>query len=237
MPTASGRSLDRHRCRRRHRRSHAARHHRSCSAGVAGPDRPIAEITAGRDRRSWQRCSSGSYLGSLMAGALLVFGVSASQQSFAERAQAGGWWIVALVGIAARRQSGSSATHWSLAFVRAVEHGARRRVALDRLLRATMRSVTLRTVPLGIFLARRWFRALASGAFPRWLTWAVVALARSRFSSVGVASIAGGELEGRPFGIPLALGYLGTARLDRRRERRPLARTCGARVKLAASTA
>ena len=170
---------------------------------LPGPDRPIAEITASAidDRGS---LLLGSYLGSLMAGALLVFGAAVA--AVVRRASPdSGWWIVALVGIAGTAAVGIVSNALVVAFVRAVEHGARGEslwigYSGDHALG------TLITVPLGIFLLGAGFGARASGALPRWLTWVAVAGAAALL--VGAGSITGGELEGGPLGIPLALGYL-----------------------------
>lgn len=170
---------------------------------LPGPDRPIAEITESAidDRGS---LLLGSYLGALMAGALLVFGAAVAA-AIRRPDPNSGWWIVALVGIAGTAAVGIVSNALVVAFVRAVEHGARGEslwigYSGDHALG------TLMAVPLGIFLLGAGLGARAAGALPRWLTWVAVAGAAALL--VGAGSITGDELEGGPLGIPLVLGYL-----------------------------
>jgi hypothetical protein len=168
-----------------------------------GPDRPIAEITQSAidDRSS---LLLGSYLGALMAGALLVFGAAVA--AVVRRASPdSGWWIVALVGIGGTAAVGIVSNALVVAFVRAVEHGARGEslwigYSGDHALG------TLMAVPLGIFLLGAGLGARASEALPRWLAWVAVAGAAGLL--VGAGSITGDELEGGPLAIPLVLGFL-----------------------------
>lgn len=169
---------------------------------LPGPDSSVEEIAAAAvDDRSGLLL--GSYLGALMGGSLLVFGAAVA--SAIRRADAdGGWWIVVLAGTAGTA-IGIVSNALVVAFVRAVEHGARG----DSLwvgYSGDHALGTLIAVPLGVLLFGAGFGARASGALPRWLTWA--AIAGSAALLVGAGSITGDELEGGPLGIPLALGYL-----------------------------
>ena len=189
---------------------------------LPGPDRPIAEITASAidDRGS---LLLGSYLGSLMAGALLVFGAAVA--AVVRRASPdSGWWIVALVGIAGTAAVGIVSNALVVAFVRAVEHGARGEslwigYSGDHALG------TLITVPLGIFLLGAGFGARASGALPRWLTWVAVGW-RGRPARRGWQHH-GGRTGGRTARHSTCTRLSRSSRLDRRHERRALARTTG----------
>lgn len=175
----------------------------SAMPALPGPDRPIAEITesAIADRGS---LLLGSYLGALMAGALLVFGAAVAA-AIRRPDPNRGWWTVALVGIAGTAAVGIVSNALVVAFVRAVEHGARGE-SLWIGYSADHALGTLMAVPLGIFLLGAGLGARAAQALPRWLTWVAVAGAAALL--LGAGSITGDELEGGPLGIPLVLGYL-----------------------------
>ena len=170
---------------------------------LPGPDRPIAEITQSAidDRSS---LLLGSYLGALMAGALLVF--AAAVAATIRRAEPNsGWWMLALAGIAGAAAIGIVSNALVVAFVRAVEHGARG----DSLwigYSGDHALGTLMAVPLGVFLLGAGLGARVPRALPRWLTWVSVAGAAALI--LGAGSIRGDELEGGPLGVPLVLGYL-----------------------------
>ena len=170
---------------------------------LPGPDRPIAEITQSAidDRSS---LLLGSYLGALIAGALLVFGAAVAS-SIRRRDPDNGWWIVAVAGMTGTAAVGIVSSALVVAFVRAVEHGARGD-ALWIGYSGDHALGTLIAIPLGIFLLGAGLGARAARALPRWLMW--IALAGAAALLLGAGSITGDELEGGPLGIPLVLGYL-----------------------------
>lgn len=170
---------------------------------LPGPDEPIAGI-ARSAADNGTALLLGSYLGALMAAALLVFGASVAAALRRAEGIGGGWWLVALAGIAAT-SVGVAGNIMAASFVRAVEHGVRGD-ALWVGYSGEHASGTLVAVPLAVFLLGAGMGARATGMLPRWLAWGslLVALALT----VGAASIAGNELDGGPLGMPLFLGYL-----------------------------
>lgn len=90
-------------------------------------------------------------------------------------------------------------------------------------------------IPLALFMLGAGMGTRATGVFPRWTGF--IALAAVPLLVVGVASIAGREVDGGPFIFPLMLAYLGmlvwTVAVCVVLWRHP----AGARAELAASTA
>jgi hypothetical protein len=170
---------------------------------LPGPDEPIANIaTSAADNGT--ALLLGSYIGAVMAAALLVFGSAFAAALRRVERSGGGWWLVALAGIAAT-SVGITGNVMSASFVRAVQHGVRGD-ALWVGYGGEHASGTLLAVPLAVFLLGAALGARATGVLPRWLAWggAVTAV----ILVVGAASIAGNELDGGPLGATLVLGYL-----------------------------
>jgi hypothetical protein len=170
---------------------------------LPGPDEPITAIAASAVDDG-TALLLGSYLGALMAGALLVFGAAFAAALRRAEGPGGGWWVVALAGIAGT-SVGIAGNAMAASFVRAVEHGVRGD-ALWVGYSAEHAFGTLVAVPLGVFLLGAGLGARATGMLPRWLAWGALAVAVALV--VGAASIAGNELDGGPLGVPLWLGYL-----------------------------
>jgi hypothetical protein len=146
----------------------------------------------------------GTYVGALLTGALLVFGASVAARLRRAEGAAGGWWLVALTGIAGTAVGLMTNTSVTT-FVRAVGHGAQGQ-ALWVGYPSGPDGVII-AVPLAVFFIGVGFGALATGALPRWLTWLGVALAG--LFVVGAAGVTGDEVDGGILGVPLLLGYLG----------------------------
>ena len=146
----------------------------------------------------------GSYVGALLTGALLVFGASVAARLRRAEGPAGGWWIVALTGIAGTAV-GLMTNAAVTTFVRAVGHGTQGQ-ALWVGYPSGPDGVII-AVPLAVFFIGAGFGARAAGAFPRWLAWLGVALAG--LFVVGAAAVTGDEVDGGILGVPLLFGYLG----------------------------
>lgn len=143
------------------------------------------------------------YVSALLTGALLVFG-SAIATRLRRSEPDGGWWLLALVGIAATAV-GLVTDTLLLIFVRAVEHGVRGDslwlgypAGADGLILA---------IPLAVFFLGTGLGALLAGGLPRRLGWFALALAT--LFVVGGASVMGNDVDGGPLGVPLFLGYIG----------------------------
>jgi hypothetical protein len=165
---------------------------------LPAPQHSIGEIaTRARDDRTG--ILVGVYLSMLLTGALLVFGgVVAARLRRADGA-VGGWWIVALAGLA-----GTAVPDATIAqFVRAVQHGA----AGDALWVGYPASPdgVVWAIPLAVFLLGVG-GAGTNGAFPRRLS--IVALVLSAMFVLGAAGVAFDEFGG-PLGPVLFLGYVG----------------------------
>jgi hypothetical protein len=91
---------------------------------LPAPDHGIAAI-ARKARDSSDALLLAAYVGALMSGALLLFGAALAARLRRAEGAAGGWWLVALVGIGAT-SIGIVGNALSLVFVRAVGHGAGR---------------------------------------------------------------------------------------------------------------
>jgi hypothetical protein len=146
----------------------------------------------------------GAYLGMLLTGALLVFGaVLAARQWRAEGSQ-GGWWLVALAGLAGTAV-GLVTDMTVITFVRAVEDG----VSGDALWVGYPPGPDgfLIAVPLAVFLLGIGLGARTSGAVPGWLGWFGLVLAV--LFVAGAGGVTGDRVDGGPLGAVLVLGYLG----------------------------
>jgi hypothetical protein len=143
------------------------------------------------------------YLGALLTGALLVFG-SAVAARLRRSEPEGGWWLIALVGIAASAV-GLVTDILVLTFVRAVGHGVRGETlwvaypaGADGLILA---------IPLAVFFLGTGLGIRLAGGLSRRLGWFALVLAA--LFVVGGASVMGDEVDGGPLGVPLFLGFVG----------------------------
>jgi hypothetical protein len=140
-----------------------------------------------------------------MTGALVLFGASFAARLRRAEGPAGGWWIVALAGIAGTAM-GIVANAFVVTFVRAVGHGAAG-ASLWIGYGADHWIGTLLAVPIAIFLLGAGFGARASGAFPRWLGWLAIVLAVGFV--LGAGSVTGDEVDGGFLGVVLFFAYIG----------------------------
>ena len=194
-------------------------------------DEPIADIAqAAADDK--QMLLIGDYLGVLMGGAWLLFGVAVADR-LRRSDPGGGWSTVALAGITASTAVGLVGNLFDVVFVRAVGHG----LTADGLWAVYFGDLVgfVQGIPIALFMLGAGMGTRAAGVFPRWT--GIVALAAVPLLVVGVASLAVREADGSPFILPLMLAYLGmlvwTVAVCAVLWRRPV----GARGKLAASTA
>jgi hypothetical protein len=143
------------------------------------------------------------YLGALLTGALLVFG-SAVAARLRRSEPDGGWWLIALVGIAASAV-GLVTDILVLTFVRAVGHGVRGETlwvgypaGADGLILA---------IPLAVFFLGTGLGIRLAGGLSRRLGWFALVLAA--LFVVGGGSVMGDEVDGGVLGVPLFLGFVG----------------------------
>jgi hypothetical protein len=143
------------------------------------------------------------YLSALLTGALLVFGSSIATRLRRSEPD-GGWWLLALVGIAASAVA-LVTDMLVLIFVRAVGHGVQGDTlwvgypaGADGLILA---------IPLAVFFLGTGLGVLLAGGLSRRLGWFALVLAT--LFAVGGASVMGDEVDGGPLGVPLFLGYVG----------------------------
>jgi hypothetical protein len=171
---------------------------------LPAPDDPISTIarSATDDAGALLR---GAYVGSLMTGALVLFGAALAARLRRAEGPAGGWWIVALAGIAGTTM-GIVADALVVTFVRAVGHGAAG-ASLWIGYGADHWIGTLLAVPLAIFLLGAGFGTRASGALPRWLGWLAIVLAAGFV--LGAGSVTGDEVDGGVLGVVLFFAYIG----------------------------
>ena len=168
------------------------------------PNHSIAEI-ARSARLNSDGLLLGAYAGALMTGTLLLFGSAlAARLRRAERGT-GGWWLVALTGIAGTAIV-IAGNALAIMFVRAVGHGATGS-ALWIGYGADHWLSVLTAIPLALFLLAVGMGARATGMLPRWLAWSSVVL--SMLLVVGAGSVTGDEVDGGILGLLLFLGYLG----------------------------
>jgi hypothetical protein len=171
---------------------------------VPAPDHTIGEIARDASRNS-RGLLLAAYAGALLTGTLLLFGASVAARLRRAEGPAGGWWLVALVGIAGT-SVGLVADALSLVLVRAVDHGASGS-ALWIGYGADHWLGTLEGIPLALFLLGASIGAHATRALPRWLVW--LGIASSVLLVTGAGSVAGDEVDGGVLGAPLVLGYIG----------------------------
>jgi hypothetical protein len=145
-----------------------------------------------------------AYLGVLFSGALLVFGAAFCARLRRAEGATGGWWILALTGIAGTAV-GVVSNALVVTFVRAVGHGAAG-TALWIGYPSGPDGVLI-AVPLAIFLLGAGLGARAVGTMPRWLAWLGIALAA--LFVVGAGGVMGDEVDGGILGTGLVLGYAG----------------------------
>lgn len=170
---------------------------------LPAPDEPAGAIAAAAqaDETSllW-----GAYLGALMVIFLITFGAAVAAALKRAEGAEGGWWMLALAGIAAT-SIGIVADAAVVTLVRAVGHGVTGQAlwvgyGLDHWLGALL------ALPLGLFVLAVSLGSRATGLLPRWLTWAGTVIGPALI--VGAASITGDEVTGGALGVPLFLGYL-----------------------------
>jgi hypothetical protein len=171
---------------------------------LPAPDEPVGTIarSATNDADALLR---GAYVGTLMTGALVLFGASLAARLRRAEGPAGGWWIVALAGIGGTTL-GIVADAFVVTFVRAVGHGAAG-ASLWIGYGADHWIGTLLAVPLAVFLLGAGFGSRASGALPRWLSWLAIVL--SVGFVVGAGSVTGDEVDGGFLGVVLFFAYIG----------------------------
>jgi len=167
------------------------------------PNRSIAEISrsASVDAHAILRSA---YLGALFSGALLIFGAAFSARLRRAEGADGGWWLLALTGVAGTAV-GIVSNSLVVTFVRAVGHGARGEELWVGY--PSGPDGVLIAIPLAVFLLGAGLGARASGALPRWLAWLAVALAA--LFVVGAGGVMGDEVDGGILGGGLVLGYAG----------------------------
>ncbi len=171
---------------------------------LPAPDDPISEI-ARSARDDSDGLLRGAYAGALMTGTLLLFGASVAARLRRAERGSGGWWLVALIGIAGT-SIGIVGNALEIMFVRAVGHGATGS-GLWIGYGAVHWLGVLTAIPLALFLLGAGMGTRATGVLPRWLAWLGIAL--SLLFLAGAGSVTGDEVDGGILGMPLLLGYLG----------------------------
>jgi hypothetical protein len=147
-----------------------------------------------------------AYVGTLLSGALVVFGAAVVTALRRSDVRGDGWWIVALAGITIVSAIGIVADALVIVLVRAVGHG----LGGDSLWLAYGGDHwlgTLMGVPFGVFLLGAGMGSRATRVLPRWLSWSAIALAAAL--GAGAGSVTGDEVDGGPLGVVLLLGYVG----------------------------
>jgi hypothetical protein len=170
---------------------------------LPAPDHRIGEI-ARKARENTDGLLVAAYVGALMTGALLLFGAAVAARLRRLEAS-GGWWLVALVGIAGSA-IGIVGDAVALVFVRAVGHGATGS-ALWIGYGADHWLGVLTAIPLALFLLGASIGAKTTRSLPRWVVWLGVAV--SALFAIGAGSVAGDEVDGGILGLALLVGYLG----------------------------
>lgn len=171
--------------------------------GIEPPNRGIAGIAVSaaehKEAILWT-----AYLGSLLSGATLLFGTVVAARLRRAEGAGGGWWLVALAGIAGTAV-GLAADSGIVGFVRTVDHGVR-----GDTLWATYTwgpdGVSI-AIPLAVFLLGAGMGARSTGVLPRWL--GVLPLGVAALFAVGAAGVTGDEVDGGILGFLLVLAYLG----------------------------
>jgi hypothetical protein len=171
---------------------------------LPSPNKPISEIahsaTANRSG-----LLAAAYLGALLSGALLLFGAVLAARLRRAEGSAGGWWVIALSGIAGSA-FGIVGNVFSVVFVRAVEHGASGN-ELWVGYGADHWAGVLVGIPLAVFIAGAVLGARATRVVSRWLVFLGGAVAP--LLAVGAGSVIGNEVDGGALGSVLLLGYVG----------------------------
>ena len=146
----------------------------------------------------------GAYLGALFSGTLIVFGAAVAARLRRAEGAAGGWWIVALAGIAGT-SVGLVVNMLLITFLRAVGHG----VHGDALWVGYPSGPdgVLIAIPLAVFLLGAGIGARESRSLPGWVAWLGIILAATFV--VGAAGVAGDEVDGGIPGLFLVIGYAG----------------------------
>ena len=147
-----------------------------------------------------------AYVGTLMGGALLVFGVCVAAALRRRDKRGDGWWLLALAGITVAGATGIVADALVVVLVRAVGHG----VGGDALWLAYGGDHwlgALMGVPIAIFLLGVGMGSRTTRLVPRWQSWAAIALAAA--FTLGAGSVTGDEVDGGPLGVVLLVGYVG----------------------------
>jgi hypothetical protein len=171
---------------------------------LPAPDHGIGDIA----RRAGENSDGlllAAYCGALMAGALLLFGAAVAARLRLAEGPGGGWWLVALVGIAGS-SIGIVGNALALVFVRAVGHGVTGS-ALWIGYGADHWLGVLTAIPLAIFLLGASIGARDTRMLSRWL--ARLGMSVSLLLVVGAGSVTGDEVDGGVLGLLLMLGYLG----------------------------
>jgi hypothetical protein len=171
---------------------------------LPAPDDSIGAITRSAHEHS-DALLLGAYAGALMTATLLLFGASVAARLRRAEGGSGGWWLVALIGIAAT-SIGMVGNALVIVFVRAVGHGASG-PALWIGYGADHWLGVLTALPLAVFLLGAGLGARVTGIFPGWLSWLAVVL--SGLFVVGAGSVTGDEVDGGILGVPLFVGYIG----------------------------
>jgi hypothetical protein len=172
---------------------------------IPAPDKGIHAIadSAATDRGAHLLAA---YVGTLLAGALVVFGAAVAIALRRSDVRGDGWWVIALAGITIVSAIGIVADALVLVLVRAVGHG----VGGDSLWLAYGGDHwlgTLMGVPFGVFLLGVGMGSRGTRLLPRWLSWGALVLATLLVAGAG--SVTGDEVDGGPLGIVLLLGYVG----------------------------
>ena len=173
------------------------------SKALPPPNHTLADITRTANSDSSAVLRS-AYLGALVSGTLVLFGAAFAARLRRAEAAVGGWWIVALAGIAGT-SVGLVVDMLMITFVRAVGHGVRG----DALWVGYPSGPdgVLIAIPLAVFFLGAGMGSRATRSLPRWLTWLAIALAAA--FTIGAAGVAGDEVDGGILGGFLLLGYVG----------------------------
>jgi len=167
------------------------------------PNHSITEITRSA-RDNADGILRGAYMGMLFSGALLLFGATVAARLRRAEGSSGGWWLVALAGIAGTAVGVVSNT-LVITFVRAVGHGAGGSALWIG--HPSGPDGVLIAVPLAVFLLGAGLGARATRTLPRWLAWLAVVLAA--LFVLGAGGVMGDEVDGGILGAGLVFGYAG----------------------------
>lgn len=145
-----------------------------------------------------------TYLGQLLSGTLLVFGLAVVARLRRFDTSGHGAWLIALGGIAAT-SVGLATDQSTVTFVRAVGHG----LAGDALWAAYPSGPdgVVIAVPMAVFFLGVALSGFLDRAVGRGLSWSAVALCVAFV--IGGASVTGDEVDGGLLGLFLLIGYFG----------------------------